>query len=285
MKLNKAKFIGALLASITAGTYSPAAGQVTYTLSTAVNSARANSPQLKAMYLNVAASKVDVTTASLRPNPKLNNQTLLLADRSRFEQGTRIISGENRQVWWQLTKTVQWPGQRKLKIAAANSDAGVARAVYEEQIRNVSFEVGKSWIGCWMLKNKIALLSETSRSLDSFTTATNSHRTEQAIPQSELLRTRLLAEQYSVQQSVAVQEYNNELQDLKLLIGASDTLTIGPDSDWMDKVEIGSLDSLLKQSGQQRTDVLLAKENIASRKLNKLSAGICLAPTGTWFYL
>lgn len=82
------------------------------TMQQAMRTAQQNNPFLKPESLNTAIAQGDVITAGLRPNPKLNNQTLQLMESKRFAEGTKFYNSQNRQVWWQLTKEFQLAGQR-----------------------------------------------------------------------------------------------------------------------------------------------------------------------------
>lgn len=101
--------------------------QENYTLQKALQTARNNNPILKTEQLNISIAQTDIITAKLRPNPILNNQSLQLMQPSQFPANTDWHNGQNRQVWWQLTKPFQIAGQRNYKIEVANKNVSFAK--------------------------------------------------------------------------------------------------------------------------------------------------------------
>jgi cobalt-zinc-cadmium efflux system outer membrane protein len=245
-----------------------ASAQTTYTLSAAIDTARLSSPVLKAQYMNIGASQADVVSAKLRPNPNLNNQTMQLVSSDHFAPGTRWASKDNRQVWYQLTKPVQWPNQRKYKIETANKDVVVANDMYQENVRNLSLQVGNSWITCWVLKKRLSLLDDSKSNLDTLVKINELRYKNQVITQTDLSRTRVLLDQYNLQLSVFQQDYQNELQNLQLLTGTTDSIDIDTSSLVQTIAPTAALDSLITQSLENRTDVVLAKSSIDERSSN-----------------
>jgi cobalt-zinc-cadmium efflux system outer membrane protein len=247
---------------------SVASAQTIYTLASAIDTARLSSPVLKTQFLNISASQADVITAKLRPNPNLNNQTMQLVSSDHFAPGTRWSSKDNRQVWYQLTKPVQWPNQRKYKIETANKDVVLANNMYQENVRNLSQQVGNSWITCWVLKKRLSLLNDSKGNLDTLVRANELRYKNQAITKTDLTRTQVLLDQYNLQLSVFMQDYQNELQNLQLLIGTTDSIDIDTSSLVQKLAASATLDSLISQTMESRTDVVLAKSSIDERSSN-----------------
>ncbi|KAA2240801.1 TolC family protein [Chitinophaga agrisoli] len=245
-----------------------AVAQTVYTLSSAIDTARQSSPVLKAQYMNIGSAQADVITAKLRPNPNLNNQTLQLADAGHFPPNTKWSDNTNRQVWWQLTKPIQWPAQRKYKIESATQNIAVANDTYQENVRNLSWNVGSSWVNTWVLKKKLTLLQESKGNLDSLVKINEVRYKNQAITQTDLVRTQVLLKQYDLQLTVFFQDYNNELQNLKLLTGAADSVDVDTSSQVITLLPTVTLDSLINQSRENRADVALVKSTISQSASN-----------------
>lgn len=245
-----------------------ATAQTSYSLSAALDTARTNSPVLKARYMNISAAQADLTTARLRPNPTLNDQSLQLVSSGHFAPDTRWSSGQNRQTWYQVTKPVQWPAQRKYKIETASRDVAVASNTYKEDVRNLSLNVGNSWINCWVLKKRLALLNDSKQNLDTLVRINELRYKNQVITQTDLIRTRVLLDQYNLQLSRFYQDYQNELQTLQLLTGNTIPMDIDTANGIMTLMPSGTLDSLIKQSMENRSDVVLAKSTIDERTSN-----------------
>jgi cobalt-zinc-cadmium efflux system outer membrane protein len=242
--------------------------QTVYTLSSAIDTARQSSPVLKAQYMNIGMAKADEITAKLRPNPNLNNQTLQLTDAGHFPPSTKWSDNVNRQVWWQLTKPIQWPAQRKYKIASATQNIAVANNTYQENVRNLSFNVGNSWVSTWVLKKKLSLLQESKTNLDTLVKINELRFKNQVITQTDLVRTQVLLQQYNLQLTSFFQDYNNELQTLKLLTGATGSVDIDTSSQVESLLPTTTLDSLISQSRENRSDVMLVKSSIEQNSNN-----------------
>lgn len=245
-----------------------ATAQTSYTLSAALDTARNNSPVLKARYMNISSAQADVITAKLRPNPTLNNQTLQLVRSDHFAADTRWSSNQNRQVWYQVTKPIQWPNQRKYKIETASKDVAVASNTYQEDVRNLSLNVGNSWINCWVLKQRLALLNDSRKNLDTLVRINELRYKNQVITQTDLARTKVLLEQYNLQLNVFNQDYQNELQTLQLLTGNTTPMDVDTSGGILTITPSVTLDSLIAQSMENRSDVVLAKSTIDERNSN-----------------
>jgi cobalt-zinc-cadmium efflux system outer membrane protein len=242
--------------------------QTVYTLSSAIDTARQSSPVLKAQSMNIGMARADEISAKLRPNPNLNNQTLQLADAGHFPSNTKWTDNVNRQVWWQLTKPIQWPAQRRYKIASATRNIAVANNTYQENVRNLSFSVGSSWVSTWVLKKKLSLLQESKANLDTLVKINELRYKNQVITQTDLVRTQVLLQQYNLQLTNFFQDYRNELQTLKLLTGATDSIDIDTSSTIEAMLPAAGLDSLISQSRENRSDVLLVKSSIEQSSSN-----------------
>jgi cobalt-zinc-cadmium efflux system outer membrane protein len=247
---------------------SVAIAQTNYTLAAAIDAARTNSPVLKGRYMNIGTAQADVTTAKLRPNPSLNNQTMQLVSSSHFAPNTRWSSNENRQVWYQVTKPIQWPNQRRYKIETADKNVAVANNTYEEDVRNLSLSVGSSWVNSWVLKKRLALLSDSKSNLDTLVKINELRYKNQVITQTDLVRTKVLLEQYNLQLTSFQQDYQNSLQTLRLLTGANDNVDIDTLAEIAPITPSVTLDSLITLTMNNRSDVALAKSTIDERNSN-----------------
>src|SRR5690554_2175951 len=111
--------------------------QKNYSLQQALQLAKENSPYLKAAQYDISIEK----TAKLRPNLSLNNEYIQLMRTSHFSENTSWHNGQNREMFWELSKPFQLAGQRKHKIDAANKAVLLAERSYEEVERNLFLEV------------------------------------------------------------------------------------------------------------------------------------------------
>ncbi|SJZ64337.1 outer membrane protein, cobalt-zinc-cadmium efflux system [Chitinophaga eiseniae] len=257
-----------LIFSCTVGLPLISGAQTTLTLPGALHAARNNNPFLKPASLNTAIAQSDVVTARLRPNPVLNNQTLHLTDARQWAPDSRFYNGKNNQYWWQLTKQFQLAGQRKYKQQYAAGNVTVAEKAYADTERGVLTETGNKWLDVWYNKVNLELITEAKQNVDSLVKTQEIRLKNQVISSSELARTQLLLEQYQIEYQNAAQRYRNELQNLKLLTGQTDSLTID-DQDPVTSLEMTQqLDSLVSLSMAKRPDVQQAQATITTAKSN-----------------
>ena len=236
-------------------------GQTTYNLQKALQTAKANNPALKAQYFNVSIAESDIVTAKLRPNPVLNNQSLQLVKPSYYPPNTQWRDGRNRQVWWQLTKQFQLPAQRRNKIEFAETNVMLNQKAYNETERGFFGEVAAKWVDVWATKKQLDILQLAKNNTDSLMSINTLRFKNQVITQTDLSRTQLLANQYALQIKSATQKYENELLNLKYLMGVQDEIAI----DSTDNFSVtfpATVDSLLQQALTNRSDILALKSTI-----------------------
>lgn len=228
--------------------------QENYTLQKALQTARNNNPILKTEQLNISIAQTDIITAKLRPNPILNNQSLQLMQPSQFPANTDWHNGQNRQVWWQLTKPFQIAGQRNYKIEVANKNVSFAKKNYSETKRNLFSEVAARWLEVWTAQKQLDIIEIAKSNIDSLVLTNQLRYKNQVITQTDLLRTELLAKQYAIQYKTALQEVINRQNELKFLLGVQNDVSIDTADNFLFTMP-PNIDSLLKQSLQHRSDI------------------------------
>lgn len=232
--------------------------QTDYTLRKTLQTARVNNPALKTEQFNTGIAQTEIITAGLRPNPMLNNQTLFLTQPSQFPVNTHWYNGENRQVWWQLSKEFQLAGQRKYKIEVANKNAVLAKEDYTETERNVYADVASKWLEVWTAQKQLELIEVARNNIDSLLIMNELRYKNQVITQTDLFRTELLAKQYALQYGIAKQEALNRHKELQFLLDVKDSIVIDVSDDLPFVISI-TPDSLISQSLENRSDILAAK--------------------------
>jgi len=228
--------------------------QEKYSLQKALQTARANNQYLKTEQLNIGIAQTDIITAKLRPNPILNNQTLQLMQPSQFPANTDWYNGQNRQVWWQLTKPIQIAGQRQYKIDVANKNVSFAEKKYTETERNLFAEVAAKWLEVWTAQKQLEIIQIAKSNIDSLVLTNQIRYKNQVITQTDLFRAELLSKQYAIQYKTTLQEVINRQNELKFLIGVQENVSIDPNDNFLFAIP-QSFDSLLKQSLQNRSDI------------------------------
>jgi cobalt-zinc-cadmium efflux system outer membrane protein len=244
------------------------AAQSSYTMQSAILRAKTNSPLLKTEAYNINFAQSDLVTAKLHTNPVLNNQTLQLMDSKYYASGTDAASRYNRQVWWQLTKPFTPPSQRRNRIDMASQNILLFQKGYAETIRSFSSDVANQWLNAWIFKSRLDLLDQAYSNIDSLVKINRARLRNQVITQTDLIRTQLLQDQYQLQISNANKDYKREIQQLKFLMGARDSVDVDIDAA-IETTEIPlTIDSMLSQAARERTDVQAANINILISQSN-----------------
>ncbi|TDE17633.1 TolC family protein [Dyadobacter psychrotolerans] len=255
--------------------FTTARAQTIYNLQQALQTARTNNPVLKREQYNVSISQAEITTASLRPNPIVNNQSLQLIQPNRFPEQTGWANGANRQVWWQITKPFQLPMQRENKINFAEQNVRLSQKQYTETERSLFREVAQKWLDVWAAGKQLDILENASSNIDSLVNINKLRLKNQVITNTDLARTELLANQYAIQIKSAKQIYENELTNLKFLLGTAEPVQI----DTTDRFQFAipsQMDALIQDALKKRSDVQTIRSKMdvaeANIKLQKSSA-------------
>ncbi|MDQ6478163.1 TolC family protein [Dyadobacter sp. LHD-138] len=255
--------------------FEPVSAQNQYNLQQALQATKTNNPMLKKEQLNVNIAETDIVTASLRPNPILNNQSLQLVKASKFPDNTGWGNHLNRQVWWQVTKPFEMPQLRKNKIDFANQNVILNQKAFKETERNLFQDVASKWLDVWSARKQLDILNIAKNNIDSLVIINKVRLKNQVITTTDLARTELLANQYKVQMKSADQNYKNEITNLKYLMGIQDDVNV----DTTDNFQFAfpaNVDDLLQQALQSRSDIQTLKSTIdvanANIKLQKSMA-------------
>jgi cobalt-zinc-cadmium efflux system outer membrane protein len=227
-----------------------------------------SSPFLKSQSYTVDAAKADITTAQLRPNFNLSNQSINLVRSKDLAPNSTTFSPINRQVQWQLYKPIQWPGQRSHKIEVAEKALTINQFQFQEVQRQALYNVAINWLQAWNCNQQIQLLQMAKTNLDSLV-AINKYRLEkQVISQTDLTRTQLLADQFDIQIQNTKLDYITSLNNLTLYTGASQAVTAVDTQINFGKSTLPTRDSLLQQAMLTRPDMLVAHADIEWAKSN-----------------
>ena len=192
----------------------PVLAQSNFSLQKALQTARANNPILRVQNYNLNIAESDIVTSKLRPNPSLNNQSLFLA-----QPATNWGEGKNQQIWFQVTKPIQLPEQRRNKIAFAEQSFKLSQKSYHVAENSILSSVAAKWLDVWLAQKELQIVSKANTNVDSLLTINKLRFDKQVITQTDLFRTQLLADQYALQIKTSQQNYTNEMKNLKFLLG------------------------------------------------------------------
>ncbi len=238
-----------------------AIAQDKYTLQKSLQTARNNNPTLKTEQLNISIAQTGITSAKLRPNPILNNQTLQLIKHTQLFPNTDWYNTKNRQVWWQLTKPFQTTAQRTYKIEVATKNVAYTNQYYFETERNLFAEVSIKWLEVWIAQKKLDIIQIAKTNIDSLIIKNQMRYKNEVITQTDLFRTELLAKQFSIQAKTASQDVINRLDELKLLLGIQEQISVDTRDSTLFTIA-SNIDNLLAQSLQSRSDIQTIKSLI-----------------------
>lgn len=260
----KSSFIYFLLLAVTGVS---AQSVKTLSLQDALKAARGNNLQLKAAKFNINIAEADVVTASLRPNLQLNNQSLQMMASDHYKANTQWYNPANRQVWWQLTKTLQIAGQRANKIDFAQKNTDVNKAGYAETERAMFADVATKWLEVWNAQRNLKLINYARQNVDSVVIINKVRLKNQVVTETDYYRTQLLSKQYTLQYTTAKQELNNKVKELMLALGTTDSISVKNDEVFPPAVT-QSFKELLDQASKERTDLKLAVSQMAASESN-----------------
>jgi cobalt-zinc-cadmium efflux system outer membrane protein len=238
-----------------------------YNLQQALITARANNPILKGFYFDVMAGESDITTAKLRPNPVLNNQTLQLVNNRYFFENTRWNNAHNRQVWYQLTKPFQLFNQRKYKIEYAEHNYDFLRKNYTETERNLFLQVAGKWLEVWGNQKQVDVLQVAQANIDTLAQINALRLKNQVISQTDFIRTRLLVDQYGIQLKTALQRLKNSRNELRFLLGLQDSVDIDMENEPVFPMLI-NIDTLRQLAIRERADINMARVGVTLSNSN-----------------
>jgi cobalt-zinc-cadmium efflux system outer membrane protein len=221
----------------------------------AMEMAQENNLPYKNQKLDIGVAASDIITAKLRYNPKLNNQTLQLTEGNK----PGVFNSRNRQVWWQVTQNFYVKGQRQNKIDFAIQNYELSKTGYLESRRQLKYDVALQWLSVWMAKMKLDLTILTQAKIDTLVIINQNRLKNQVITSTDLLRTEILARQYNLQSKILINVYKNEINSLKLLLGVKDSIAIDTEDKFIFNKEPSTLDSLLNDALQNRSDIRYAR--------------------------
>jgi cobalt-zinc-cadmium efflux system outer membrane protein len=237
------------------------------TIIEALQQAKANNPDLKTAKYNIDITASDTITAAIKPNPALNFQILQLFDSRFVPEGASLLSRNGRQFWMQLTKLFQIKNQRKSKMDYARKNYEMSQLFYENAERNLYYVVANQWLDTWILQKRVKVITETQANIDTLVKINENRLKNEVITKTELIRTKILSEQFDAQLLAHNRDYVHNLRFLKYLIGTADSVYI-TEGQFMDMDIVLPEDTLLNRALTERVDMRMAKSHIRVHEAN-----------------
>ena len=258
-----------------------AVAQTPLTLQQVLQQVHANSPALRVERLNINAAQADQITANLRPNPVLNNQTLLQLSQMPglpADQLTGPLGRQRRQFWLQATKEFDIYNKRQYRSRFAEASTNLAIRSVAETERGLLFDAANRFLDAWYARIQLALLQRAKANVDTLVELNKVRLKNLVITSTDLTRTQLLSDQFDLQTRTARQELLNRLNDLRLVIGTTDSIGVAMNDsiirpDFANPLSLYpsvnvSSDSLLRLAALTRTDVRAAEANLETARRN-----------------
>lgn len=246
-----------------------AKAQTNFSLRGAIKHLTQNNPYLKVAQYNIPILEADVVSAGLKYNPRLNNQTLFLLNKNYFaDNSSFLVSGRNRQDWWQLTQTLYVKKQRQNKIDFAQENINLAQKNIGELKRNLIYEVANLWLDTWILREKLIILRETKTNVDTLVRINQNRLKNEVILPSELIRTEILSEQYHLQILNIERQFSTQSKSLAFLLGVKDSAMVNEQTDIDFQNLPLSIDSLFAFADAKRADIQVGQQAIKTAESN-----------------
>ncbi len=258
----------------------PAFAQRILTLQQTLQQVRENSPALRVERFNINAAQADQTTANLRPNPVLNNQTLFQLSNTPVPgiENVGLLNRQRRQFWLQATKEFDIYGKRTYRNRFAEANTNLAVRSVAETERNLLFDAANRFLDAWYARIQLALLQRAKANVDTLVQLNKVRLKNLAITSTDLARTQLISDQYAIQTRTARQEFRNRLNELQLVVGSADSVNVFLNDSIISPVfnnplalypnVTASADSLLQLASTNRTDVRVAEANLEAARRN-----------------
>lgn len=257
--------------------------QTTLTLRQTLQQVRENSPALRVERLNINAAQADQITANLRPNPVLNNQTLFQLQQTPGNvapgmEGAGVLNRQRRQFWLQATKEFDIHNKRTYRNRFAEANTNLAVRSVAETERGLLFDAASRYLDAWYARIQLALLQRAKANVDTLVQLNRVRLKDLVISSTDLTRTQLISDQYDIQTRTAQQDLRNKLNDLRLVIGAADSINVALNDSIINPAFTNPLslypsvnasaDSLMQLASTTRTDVRAAEANLESARRN-----------------
>lgn len=253
-------------------TTSAGSSQESYDLRKALQTARAENPELKTVKYRIRFAETEITAAETRSNPHFTNESIQLIKRSEFAENTGWYRGQNREVFYQIAKPFRVAGQRTYAIEAARENVVSETHAYSDRERDIFHRVAAKWLEIQTAYKQADLLATGRKNIDSLIRANQFRYEKEVITETELFRTELLVQQYRLQQRAARQKLRNKTREMQYLLGRPDSIAI--DTAFSMTIDLpDEVDSLIRLAKNERADLALARSAVRfseiDRKLQK----------------
>lgn len=282
---------------------SGASAQTPLTLHRVLEQVRANNPALRVERLNIPVAQANQVTANLRPNPYLNNQTLVELSQTlvpgRPADPISVLNRGRRQFWLQATKEFDIFGKRPARNQFAEAGTALAVRSVAETERTLLLDAANRYVDAWYAGTQVSLLLQAKDNADTLTRLNQNRLHNLVISRTDLIRTQLLSDQYLVLLHTAQQDFRNRQNELRFAMGSVDSLVINVEDSLLNTIPVTlpadrSLDTLLGLAVTNRADAQAAHATLEMARRNvdlqrvlahpRNEAGVIWNPQNTILY-
>ena len=189
------------------------------TLSEALKAALNGNASLQEQQWEVVQSEADRVTAGLRPNPQLQ----LTGDVFDFNGGP-LVQPEKKDYGVSLQLPVEFPGKRGGRVAVAQGNLRAEKSGYQETVQQTLLAVGNAWLDALQARLSLSSTLKAKGILDSIVSINEIRLRDRIIAPLELMRSRILADQYETSRQEAELQVARTSQTLGLLLGNSEAV-------------------------------------------------------------
>lgn len=224
--------------------------------------------QLLAQRYNVSASEALTLQAKLWPNPNLSLATILYNGDA---QQWFPFGFPNGEISGNLSQLILLAGKRNKSIQIAKANTKLAEYQLYDLLRTLKYTLRTDFYQIYYLERTAAVYDQEINALQKVVTAYNSQEGKGYIAESEVVQ--IKAQLYSLQSEYndLINQINDTESELKLVMQVKNTVYVSPQVDTagvqaMSPSKYG-LEALIDSAMQNRTDLLVAKENTEINKL------------------
>jgi cobalt-zinc-cadmium efflux system outer membrane protein len=222
---------------------------------------------LLAQRYNIDVNRALILQARLFPNPNLSYA------QGFYNPKTKQIFafGSNGEVEGGLSQLIQLAGKRNKQIRIAQANTQLAEYQFFDLLRTLKYTLRTDFFNIYYLQQSAKLYDEEISSLQQVVQAFNELQGKGYISQKEVVR--IKAQLYSLQSEYSdlINQINDLQSELRLVIQMKNVY-IQPeiDSGMINSLDPAkySLNTLLDSAYQNRTDLLIARQNTEVNKLN-----------------
>jgi cobalt-zinc-cadmium efflux system outer membrane protein len=234
------------------------------TLRQALEVAMEKNAQVRQQQFALSSSAGDSVTAGLRPNPQLS----LNGDALDFENN-QFINGQTKQYGASLAFPLELGGKRARRVAAARISLDSNGIAVRETRRQAALQAAGAWLDAFAARLALDLARRAKVIADSTVTVDSFRYERSDISATELLRTRISAQQYDLQLADARRQVAASERALATILNIADSVEVSGSDDW--SYAPPPFDSALRFAESHRSDALLSQKAIAAA-----DAGIAL---------